>query len=247
MADEFFSAVRFRSRSLASWARRHAEIETPRVEIPDLLAKFDLGFEEVEDMPRASRLNLHDGVLRIEVRPGFSFMQRFNVAHELGHYLLATKLKVSFARQSKDRRFESYCNDFASHVLLPRKELAEQLADTTPSLAFAVAVSRHFGVSLLTAVLALNDACGWDQVLVRWQATAGDGWLALNVIAPRRCGLLESSSETRLYLSNLGPSPTEINLPLRVDGANRRVHAEAMSDSNGGCFSLFPVSAVCSV
>lgn len=244
MADVFFSAARARPRSLASWARRHAEIETSRVEIPELLDGFDLDIAEVDDMPRASRLNLHGGRLRIEVRPGFTFMQRFNVAHELGHYLLATNLKVSFARQSKDRRFETYCNDFASHLLLPRKELAKQLVGTTPSLAFAVAVSRHFGVSLLSAVLALNDACGWDHVLVRWQSTAGDGWLALNVIAPRRCGLLESSAETQVYLSNLGPSPMEIDLPLRVDGATRRVHAEAMSDSKGGCFILFPVSAV---
>jgi len=244
MTDEFFTATPFRARSLATWARRHAEIKTPRLEIPDLLTRFDLEFAEVRDMPRPSRLNLYDGVLRIEVRPGFNFIQRFNVAHELGHYLLATKLKVSFVRQAKDRRFESYCNDFASHILLPRKELAEQLADTTPSLAFAVAVSHHFGVSLLTAVLALNDACGWDHVLVRWQITANEGWLALNIIAPRRCGLLESSSETQIYLSNLGPSPTEIDLPLRVNGATRRVPAEAMSDSSGGCFSLFPASAV---
>lgn len=244
MADQFFSEGYFRPRSLASWARRHAGIETPRVEVPDLLVRFDLGFAEVEDMPRASRLNLHDGVLRVEVRPGHSRTQRFNVAHELGHYLLATKLKVSFARQLKDRRFESYCNGFASHVLLPRKELAEQLADATPSLAFAVAVARHFGVSLLTAVLALNDACGWDHVLVRWQATATDGWLALNVVAPRRCGLLESSEETQSYLSAVGPSPTEIELPLRVDGTTRLVHAEAMAASNRGCFSLFPVSAI---
>lgn len=244
MADEFFHEPHFRPQSLASWTRRHANITTARAELSDLLATFDLGFAEVEDMPRASRLNLYDGVLRIEVRPGYTFMQRFNVAHELGHYLLATKLKVSFARQSRDRRFESYCNSFASHVLLPRNELAERLADATPSLAFAVAVSQHFGVSLLTAVLALNDACGWDRVLVRWQATAGDGWLALNVISPRRCGLLESSSETRMYLANLGPSPTAIELPLRVDGTTRRVHAEAMADSNGECFSLFPVSAV---
>lgn len=232
-----------RPMGLALWARQRSGITDPPTNLGAALNYFDLDIAIAEDLPRASRLAVHEGRLRIEVRDSSDNQQRFNASHELGHALLAMTAAVSFQRQAADPRFESYCNRFASHLLLPRPWLRDRVDAAPVSLTTALDIAREAGVSLLNVVVALNESCNWSRVAVMWKRGTGRSWMPSTVIGPRTCGIVSSARDTDQLLSQVGSSTTSFDLPLTVGGHRRNVPAEAISIGRR-CFSVFPISAV---
>jgi hypothetical protein len=239
--DAFFECDGIRPRTLALWTRRQLGLGPEFFKIEPVLEHFGLGLDEVEDLPRASALRLVEGQLRVQVRRGSSRQQRYNACHELGHYLLAAHANVSFTRQVRDSRFESYCNRYASNLLLPRPWLRDLVQDQeihgrALSLSLAADVADLVQVSLLTTVIALNEACGWNKVAVLWQSRAGH-WAPSNVIGPD-CGLVDAAPETASFLNNVGQSTLRGALPLVLSGRPVEVAAEVIT-APGGCVSIF--------
>lgn len=234
--DPFFASNGVRPRGLAWWTRKQAGVGQTPFKVEALLNHFDLDLEEVDDLPRASGLRLVDGRLCVQVRRGALRQQRFNACHELGHFLLATTAGVPFSRQVRDARFESYCNRYASHLLLPRAWLREVVDGRKLSLSLAAVVSEHVQVSLLATVIALNDACEWNKVAVLWQSHGGR-WAPSSVIGPQ-CGLVDAAPETASFLDQVGASASQGPLPLLVGGRRVNVAAEVIT-APGGCVSVF--------
>ncbi len=239
--DPFFTSDGVRPKGLAMWTRLQARLGQEPFKVEDVLDHFGLVLEEVEELPRASALRVVNGQLRVLVRRGSLRQQRYNACHELGHYLLATNASVSFSRQVRDPRFESYCNRYASNLLLPRPWLRDvverqELEGQKLNLSLAAAVSEHVHVSLLTTVIALNEACDWNKVAVLWQSRAGQ-WAPSNVIGPE-CGLVDAAPETASFLDRVGRSASRGSLPLVVAGRAIEVSAEAIT-APGGCVSVF--------
>jgi hypothetical protein len=98
----------------------------------------------------------HDGLLagaRIEIpQRASAVVQRFAIAHEIGHHVLR--------HEGERSKLEPEANAFASELLIPRAELAAAIA-TTPS---AKALRTHFGVSRQALVYALMSARAIDKV-----------------------------------------------------------------------------------
>lgn len=243
-SDPFFSDDGgVRPSGLALWTRQHVALGDPPSNLGAALEYFDLDLAIAGDLSRASRLTIVDRRLRIEVRAGNQHQQRFSVAHELGHLLLATNAKVSFQRQAADLRFESYCNRYASHLLVPRPWLRTYADGGRLSLTFALEVARAAEVSLLTAIVALNEACQWSRIAVMWTRAGARSWAATTVVGARSCGIVQSADDTDRLLSTIGSSTTSLELPLTIGGQRQRVRVEAIT-LDGRCFSLFPASAV---
>jgi hypothetical protein len=79
--------------------------------------------------------------------------QRFTVAHEVGHMLLREAFTLRIPAE------EDLCDEFASHILIPRDELDHYLEESRGPLTprDILAVSRHFGTNVKPALIALAE------------------------------------------------------------------------------------------
>lgn len=127
---------------------REHTIPGPPYELDELVA--ELGLEIVYGSFG------HDGLLvgeRIEVPNSASaVVQRFAVAHEIGHYVLR--------HEGERSKLEPEANAFASELLIPRADLGATIAKT-PS---AKVLREHFGVSRQVLVYALMSARAINKV-----------------------------------------------------------------------------------
>lgn len=92
----------------------------------------------------------HDGLLdgsTIQVPIDAPAVERFVIAHEIGHFELRHTINAS--------KIEPEANAFASELLIPRKLLVDLMAATSPSI---TGVARHFGVSRQAAAFAVTSA-----------------------------------------------------------------------------------------
>lgn len=122
------------------------------------------GVLDVEDLARSQGLEVvvgafaHDGQLvgtRIEVPTADAAVQRFVIAHELGHFHLRHTVA--------GKQIEREANAFASHLLIPRSELRSLLRNR-PTID---ALRRHFAVSRQAICYAVDDVRGWSRVAPR--------------------------------------------------------------------------------
>lgn len=100
----------------------------------------------------------HDGLLNgttIEVPAGHASVERFVIAHEVGHCELRHTIDAS--------KIEPEANAFASELLLPRRILIEYLGSVRPSI---TAVARHFSVSRQAAAYAVSSARRLDLLSI---------------------------------------------------------------------------------
>lgn len=111
---------------------------------------------EAEGLEVVFRTTREQGKLvgqRIEVpADAHPVMQRFAIAHELGHARLRHEVG--------EDKIEPEANAFASHLLIPRTELRDAL-QSHPSL---TELTRRFQVSRPAMLYALDDIGGWSKV-----------------------------------------------------------------------------------
>jgi hypothetical protein len=85
---------------------------------------------------------------------------RFTLAHELGHYLCHRKIQDHFNCNEADtlewdtpeRQMENEANQFASYLLMPRKDFEAQIGSSTIDLDVLGSCADRYGVSLTAAV-----------------------------------------------------------------------------------------------
>jgi hypothetical protein len=89
--------------------------------------------------------------------------QRFTVAHELAHLLLANidreAIGLSGAREEK------LCEEFASHLLVPRDDLDRQLADFEDDPAELLSLSTYYDVSISALLAAASEHLAAREVV----------------------------------------------------------------------------------
>lgn len=232
-------------RDLAAWTADAAGLGSPSVDLVRTLNFLGLGYSELETCPRSSRLALADGRLEVQVRKAPRMLQRFWTAHEIGHFLLATRLDVPFREQVRDPAFETYCNNYASHLLLPSRWLRDQVQQSPQSMIVALKISDSAETSIASTVLALNQRAGWDSTLVTWAVDRRGRWRASSVIGHSGCGMIAATEDTDAYLDRIQSSIRAESLPIEIGGTAKRVRAESIRWRNR-CFSLFQRASLAS-
>jgi hypothetical protein len=214
---------------LAHWAAKEAKVGDPAFLVHDVASHFDIRIVTDRTLRKAGELKLDRNDIVIVVRAGTLARRRFTAAHELGHYLLACEANVSLRDQINDPRTESYCNSFASHLLLPRKWVHDVVASHPPSLRTAITLSHWSQTSLLAAVVALNDSCHWNSLLVRWaKARDESGWVARTVISSCPADLVEPVGDLDDLLRDLNDHPRRVHVDVRLNGTEVGLSGEAV-------------------
>jgi Zn-dependent peptidase ImmA (M78 family) len=95
--------------------------------------------------------------------------QRFTLAHEIGHLILAKVLKGK-TQCSGDKELEQACDAIAAELLMPANEAASFVTERgAPSPELLREFSRKFDVSLHTAALRVHmDLKLWPQSIGLW-------------------------------------------------------------------------------
>lgn len=213
-----------RAEQLADWARNFAEVGDPRFSMQRLAAAFDLPIFTVAKMKKAGSLQLINHRIVILVREASAPRRRFTAAHELGHYLLAAKEGIPIRHQLVDPVVERYCDEFASHLLMPRRWLREQAGLSGRGLAGAFAIAAKADSSLPAVVVALNQRAGWRRRLVRWRSTE-DGFELIAINGPRS-DVLASTPDAERALSTAERTPSERTITITTRFGSARFNVE---------------------
>lgn len=153
--------------------------------------------------------------------------QRFTIAHELGHHLLSTRLGLTLEKQVNKPTLESYCDRFASSILMPRNWVQERWGSVSPTLAHLRDVSRSADVSMHAAAIALREYAGWERAFLQWQWYDSKWRLRTKVMSSLLVHDVTSSNSTSDQLSTVSrEQDSEIDLPLKVGGQTVTVGAE---------------------
>lgn len=180
----------------------------------------------VESITRESMVE--DG--RLEHRPGNTRIflsadshparERFTLAHELGHLLLArpdvplTARRLQPAMSSEER----FCDAFAAALLMPVAWIRARGAGRAPSLALASAMAADCGCSLSSLVIRMNEILRWRRALLTWRRERDSWrWVAAAGIPRSLHGDLRSTPETAAVLNAQTRSgEARVRLPFKL-------------------------------
>lgn len=131
----------------------------------------------VEGLIEDGRLEQRNGVVRILLSDrANSQRQRYTLAHELGHLLLADPDKDTIARRMRsDDDVERFCDAFAAALLQPRDVLNEEYSQAPRTLATVRDLADRTHTSLAAATVRLREVLDWQQSLLHWKRTER-GW-----------------------------------------------------------------------
>jgi len=113
--------------------------------------------------------------------------QRFALAHEIGHLVLAHPRYEFLAAVRRDAGLtdmERFCNDFAGRVLLPEPWL-NGLERHPVAIAGLCEHASAAQVSLAAALLRLRETRGWSYSMLQWRRSYGRWEIASRVAVPR--------------------------------------------------------------
>lgn len=225
----------------AAWVLARCEI-MPRPPIPVEAIAWTLGVDEIHQvsMVEDGRLVQRNGCTTVFLREETgAARQRFTLAHELGHLLLAEPDEDLEAHRMPPVRFDSeerFCDQFAASLLLPKRWIEDEFAKAEPSLGIARNVAGRSGVSLSASMLRLREVLGWKSSLLHWRRYQGAWRLASTVgLPPFFHNQVTSNEQTRAVLSSLAGSEQDLRgmLPLVIRGRNCQVPVEISAGRHG--------------
>lgn len=203
----------------------------PPVDV-SLLARH-LGVEAVHRrrMVEDGRLEQAAGRSVIFVREGVSpARQRFTIAHELAHLLLADSEAEFIARRALegDWREERFCDQFAAALLMPRPWIRARFRGEPESFASLKTAADAAETSLSAALMRLREVLGWRSSLLRWKRERDRWRLASCVGAPwsLRNRITSASGTAQLLESIPAGETTTVFLPIGINGAPTEIRAE---------------------
>lgn len=204
----------------------------PPVPVEELAHALGVNTIRREPMVEDGRLELRDRQSSIFVRKGVALArQRFTIAHELGHLVLADPQEDLVARRLLSPGFdaeERFCDAFAAASLLPRHWILNQFRGAPERLMVARQVAAGSDTSLSASVLRLRELLGWRQALLHWRCYEGKWRLVSSTGVPRNQRNLRSGAMTREILERLRGSEEDRRglLPLVVRQTTHEVPAE---------------------
>lgn len=114
---------------------------------------FDSRVEE------ASLRNMNDRFrIELNVKTKNYYRYRFTIAHEIGHFLIRSKIRNEFNKDEiqliKKHKVEEeiLCHYFASELLMPRKSFLSIISDSKPSFELFEKISETYDVSITAAI-----------------------------------------------------------------------------------------------
>jgi hypothetical protein len=184
-----------------------------------------LGIDEIICVPNLiedGRLEQRDGHVRVLLSSRANpHRQRYTLAHEIAHLLLADPRREVIARRMKaDDEVERFCDNFAAALLLPRALILADYRQGPHTLATVRHLAARTDTSLAAAAVRLNEVGGWPHALLHWKR--GDrGWryrwgAGVPTALHRR---LRSALETSGLLDELrdrGSRDQTADIPMRV-------------------------------
>lgn len=215
------------SGSAASLLRRAGELIAlePPVDVEQLAR--ELGVSEIRRVPMVEdgRLEPCPGGARVLLRLGNGkARERFTLAHELAHLMLAEgggELATRRRDGAWDRE-ERLCDRFAAELLLPRVWLRRRQTEQE-DLATLKGIAGEAEVSLSAALIALQESGRWGKALLRWRRASPARWALVSVVGvpPTLRRSLRSNDAASQALSRLSPGATHHveDLPLSAQGS----------------------------
>lgn len=186
----------------------------------------------VTDLVEDGRLERRDGHVRVLLAARSNRQrQRYTLAHEIGHLLLADPDRDTIARRMKtDDEVERFCDGFAAALLLPRDIISAEYRAMPPTLAALRRIAEQSDTSLAAATVRLHEVVGWPHALLHWKRTER-GWTyrwgaAVPMTYHRR---LRSAPDTSARLDDLAlrsRSDQRAEITMRVGPTVLRLHGE---------------------
>jgi hypothetical protein len=203
-----------------------------------------LGVDEIvtnSQMIEDGRLERIDGHIRISLTTrGNAQRQRFTLAHELGHLLLADSGQDTIARRMRtDDDVERFCDSFAAALLLPRPLMNSSARTKPPRLDTLRELAGITNVSMAAVTVRLAETCGWRVALLHWKRWP-TGWTyrwgaAVPRVLYRTLRSAPSTSDELDRLAAVGRNDQRGSVTMRSATSEIALPGE---------FSVFPRSAL---
>lgn len=169
-------------------------------------------------------------LVRIRRRKAWT-RERFTLAHEIGHLVLAQPdLKLmEMRRRSGLEDAERFCDAFAAALLIPRKWIEREYGERPQSLETLLDCSKRTQTSASATLLRLRGTLDWSNSLLHWRLTESE-WRMINLTGVPY-GLyrdLSSTEETRQFLDSMPVGRMATELPLGATTGPIRVRGEVL-------------------
>lgn len=139
---------------------------------------------------KAGRFSLFCNLDRVEAER--SRRARFTLAHELGHYFIASHRNAlqaglaphhrSFCEYESKLFVEQQADCFASNLLLPREPFLKKAKACSPGLGGVLSLSDHFDTSVTATAIRYASLGVTQCIVIKWNANRfGWKWLAEDV------------------------------------------------------------------
>lgn len=200
----------------------------PPIDVSELALRLGVSRVVARSIHGDGRLETHarDRVIVVDNSAGQA-RQRFTIAHELGHFMLAREEIRTFDFQAEER----FCNVFAAALLMPDDWLLSRTRNSRPSLTELQSISRDASVSLASCLIRLQRFPRWRRALIRWQWDEGDWRLwsvvGLNAATRNRISSVDRTRRTLAIAQKVQPGAIRrCSLWLGIGGDERQVDTE---------------------
>jgi hypothetical protein len=207
---------------------------SPPVALHDLAAALGVAEIRQASMVEDGRLERDGGrtviYLREETGPQ---RQRFTLAHELAHLILAEPDRdfVAHRREVYFSSEERFCDQFAASLLMPRHWVQREFHQAPVRLGVARNMANQAQTSLSACLVRLREVLAWEASMLHWRRV-GQHWRLTSTagLPPRAQNRVASNAGTRAVLEHLRGCPEERRgmLPLQVAGTDVAVPIELL-------------------
>ncbi len=222
------TAIYREAEGMARRLRGELDLGPPPIDVSALALRLGVSKVVARSIQGDGRLETlaQDRVIVVDATAGKA-RQRFTIAHELGHFLLAREDIRTLDLQAQER----FCNAFAAALLMPDDWLLSRTRESEPSLAELEAISRDASVSLASCLIRLQRFPRWRRALIRWQWDEGDWRLwsvvGLSAVSRSQISSVERTRRTLAVAQKLEPGAVlRCSLWLGIGEEERQLEAE---------------------
>lgn len=129
----------------------------------------------VERLPFAGGIFDQNGGIHIKLNSASgNTRQRFTLAHELAHLIIAPDIARGARRCLHSNALEVACDAIAAELLMPAEEMRTLGSEFgNPSVENVRAIARRFGISLQAAAVRVREIYGWKHSIGLWKWNNG--------------------------------------------------------------------------
>lgn len=223
----------------------------PPIDVAEVARRLGVASINQREMAEEGRLERRGDDVRIYTRVGLSHdRQRFTIAHEIAHLILAAPdvhLLVAHRDRLQVDDEERLCDRIAAGIILPAPWVRHRFGARAHNLSTVRHVAHIADVSMAAAAVRLSEVCSWPLSLLRWRRTH-DRWvfLAGAAVPPSLFGAIRSAPATGEVLDRVGARTRRdrrVDLPLLVGDRPAQVPAQ-VSVNRTSALALANLSAI---